>query len=189
MHTNAATTYESVSLPLDEAFAPLLAYDKRLVNIALRVLGDREEALDAVQEAYLHAYCAFHGFRGDAQPFTWLCRITLNECARRGRKMTTRRRREVNLEVLHATGRDPGENDAAHGVVDRSRTARAVRDAVSTLPGVYRDVIVLRYYEHMSYAEIADIAGCSLGTVKSRLSRAHQRLNKMIPEEYLADMV
>jgi RNA polymerase sigma-70 factor (ECF subfamily) len=173
---------------LDAAFAPLLAYDKRLVNLAHRVLGDREDALDAVQEAYLQAYRAFHTFRGDAQPFTWLCRITLNECARRGRKKTARRTREVELEVLKEKGIEPAGESAGHAAVERSGTAAAVRAAVDELSPPYREAILLRYYEDMSYEEIASIWGCSIGTVKSRLARAHAKLEARVPPELLKEL-
>ena len=182
------TTEEHNLATLDAAFAPLLAYDKRLVNLAHRVLGDREDALDAVQEAYLQAYKAFHTFRGDAQPFTWLCRITLNECARRGRKKTTRRSREVELEVLREKGVEPAGEDANHAAVERSGTAAAVRHAVQELSAPYRDAIMLRYYEDMSYEEIANIWGCSIGTVKSRLARAHAKLEAKVPPQLLTEM-
>src|ERR1051326_2579635 len=124
---------------IDAAFAPLLAHDKRLVNLAYRLLGDRDEAMDAVQDAYLQAYRAFRSFRGDAQPFTWLCRITLNECARRGRKRRTRRGREVDLEVLREKGVEPAAEDPEHVSVDRGVTLGALRQAVDDLPSPYRE--------------------------------------------------
>ena len=173
---------------LDAAFAPLLQYDKRLVNLAHRVLGDRDDALDAVQEAYLQAYKAFHSFRGDAQPFTWLCRITLNECARRGRRRTTRRTREVDLEVLREKGHEPSAHDPAHEVVERGATYAAVRQAVEALGEPFREAIILRYYEDMSYEEISSVWGCSLGTVKSRLARAHAKLEARVPPELLREL-
>jgi RNA polymerase sigma-70 factor (ECF subfamily) len=173
---------------LDPAFTPLLAYDKRLVNLALRVLGDRDEALDAVQEAYLQAYRAFHTFRGDAQPYTWLCRITLNECARRGRKKTARRTREVDLEILRERGAEPSGEAPGHEAVERGRTADLVREVVEHLPSPYREAVILRYYEDMSYEEIANVSGCSLGTVKSRLARAHAKLESRLPVDLLQDV-
>ena len=173
---------------LDAAFAPLLQFDKRLVNLAHRVLGDRDDALDAVQEAYLQAYKAFHSFRGDAQPFTWLCRITLNECARRGRRRTTRRSREIDLEVLREKGQEPAAHDPAHDSVERVATYSAVRQAVDALGEPYRQAIILRYYDDMSYEEIAAVWGCSLGTVKSRLARAHAKLEARVPPELLREL-
>ncbi len=173
---------------LDAAFAPLLEFDKRLVNLAHRVLGDRDDALDAVQEAYLQAYKAFHSFRGDAQPYTWLCRITLNECARRGRRRTKRRSLELDLEVLAEKGREPAEEDKAHELVERGGTYLAVRDAVNALAEPYRQAIILRYYEDMSYEEIASVWGCSLGTVKSRLARAHAKLEARVPPRLLREL-
>ncbi len=171
----------------DSAFTPLLAYCTRLVNIAYRVLGDRDDAMDAVQEAYLQAYKGFHHFRGDAQPFTWLCRITLNECARLGRKKTTRRSREVALELR--------DNAPQLALVDRGQVAvenRAISQftwaAVKSLPARYRDAVVLRYYENLSYAQIAEVMGCGLGTVKSRLFRAHHILETRLPAELLRDL-
>ncbi len=173
---------------LDPAFAPLLAYDKRLVNLAYRVLGDRDEAMDAVQDAYLQAYRAFHTFRGDSQPYTWLCRITLNECARRGRRKTTRRSRETDLEVLRERGVEPAHDAPGHAAVEHGKTAALVRSVVDNLPSPYREAVILRYYEDMSYEEIANVSGCSLGTVKSRLSRAHAKLESRLVADLLRDV-
>lgn len=179
---------DAPEVSFEPSFTPLLAYSTRLVNVAYRVLGDREDAQDVVQEAYLLAYKGFHQFRGDSQPFTWLCRITLNECARVGRKKTTRRKREVSLEQLEG-GLHLGFHDRAHAGVETRKISHLAWAAVKGLPAIYRDAVVLRYYEIMSYAEIASVMGCRLGTVKSRLSRAHALLSEVLPRELLTDLV
>ena len=171
------------------AFAPLLAYDTRLYNVAFRILRDRDDALDAVQEAYLQAFKGFRGFRGDAQPYTWLCRITLNECARRGGKRTARRKREVELAVMEERGVQLPVEDPAFQQLDVSRSTRAVSHAVRDLPPIYRDVVNLRYFDHMSYGEVANVCACPVGTVKSRLSRAHARLKGQLVSVLLSEFV
>ncbi len=170
-----------------DAFAPLLAYDNRLYNVAFRILGDREDALDAVQDAYLQAFKGFHRFRGDSQPFTWLCRITMNECARRGGKRTARRKREIELAILEENGMELSVEDGAFALLDRSRTTQAVHKAVQALPASYRQMVLLRYFDSLSYREVADACDCPVGTVKSRISRAHERLKGSLTPELLGE--
>ena len=179
----------SPSKQFEEAFTPLLAFDTRLYNVAFRILGDREDALDAVQDAYLQAYKGFHNFRGDAQPYTWLCRITMNECARRGGKRTARRKREVELSVMEEKGVQLSVEDAAFPLIDLTRHTRTIGDAVRDLPSIYRDVVNLRYFDHLSYREVAKICACPVGTVKSRLSRAHERLKTLLAPALLNEFV
>lgn len=170
-----------------DAFTPLLAYDTRLYTTAFRILRDRDDALDALQDAYTQAYKGFHRFRGDSHPYTWLYRIVLNECARRGGKRSTRRKREAELPVLEDWGLQVSTEDAAFPLIDRERSARTIRDAVHALPAIYREVVNLRYFGQMSYQEVADASACPIGTVRSRLARAHERLKLRLPSTLLGE--
>ena len=188
----AATTSNSSDVPqspeeLAAAFAPLLAYDARLFNVAFRILRDRDDALDAVQDAYVQAFRGFHRFRGDSHPYTWLCRITLNECSRRGGKRTARRKREVELSVLEELGAPLFVEDSAFPRIDLRQTSHRIADAVAALPKLYREMVRLRYFDHLSYRQVAEITGCPVGTVKSRLSRAHDKLRTQLEPAMLGE--
>jgi RNA polymerase sigma-70 factor (ECF subfamily) len=174
---------------LNETFTALLAYHDRLYYVAFRILRDREDVLDALQNAYMQAYRSLHRFRGESHPYTWLYRITLNECLRRRARRTVRRQREEDLPVREERGQFLSAEDVAFHHVDRERTVRTIRQAIHRLPEIYRDVVQLRYFGHMSYQEMADVSACEIGTVRSRLARARGRLKRMLSPALLSEFV
>jgi RNA polymerase sigma-70 factor (ECF subfamily) len=157
-------------------------YDKRLFNVMYGLTGDYHDALDLTEEAFIRAMKAYPRFRGDADPFTWLYRIALNVLKKRYRKNA--RRAELWREHQE---RDPSPSSetrtAEHAVLEEER-ARAVRQAIAQLPAAFCEAITLRYIDEMSYEEISTAAGCSMGTVKSRISRG-----KALLADLLADKV
>jgi len=157
-------------------------YDKRLYNAMLAFLGEREEALDVTQEAFLTAYRAYPRFRGQSDPFTWLYRIAANIAKRRFR----RRRRREELHLLHpevGAGVDSVDPHAADAELLEQERARLLREAISLLPEDQRTAVILMYVESMSYEDIATYQSCSLGTVKSRLHRARAALGAILVEK------
>jgi RNA polymerase sigma-70 factor (ECF subfamily) len=149
-----------------DAFAELVRRHRdRLWGVALRTLGDREEAADALQDALLSAYRAAAGFRGDAAVTTWLHRIVVNACLDRVR------RRQVRPTVRLAG--DPTAVDDRTEAVTARLTVRA---ALARLPVEQRAALVLVELEGMSVAEAAEILAVPVGTVKSRCARGRARL-------------
>jgi RNA polymerase sigma factor (sigma-70 family) len=154
--------FEDAALPhLDAAF-----------NLARWLTRSDHDAQDVVQDAYLRAFRAFGGFRGDnARP--WLLAIVRNT----GYTWLARHRR-AELEVTYDDEIHGGAQSQANGIdgnpeaiFERADDARAVNEVLSQLPVGYREVLVLRDIEEMSYREIAQVAGLPIGTVMSRLSR------------------
>ena len=150
-----------------------------LARVLLRVPADAE---DAVQDACLRAYRAYHQLAGDS-PKPWLLAIVRNVCYRR---LQDRRRfgNVVSLdEVLGGGGHDPALTAPGHtpeqAAVHAAETA-GLAAAIAGLPPVFREVIVLRELEEMSYREIADVIGAPIGTVMSRLSRAREELRQRL---------
>jgi RNA polymerase sigma-70 factor, ECF subfamily len=139
----------------------------RLWAVALRTLGDREEAADALQEALLSAYRAAERFRGESAVTTWLHRIVVNACLDRVRRRQARP--VVALADLPPT-REPIAVEP-----DRD-TAREVWSALARLPAEQRVPLVLLEMQGYSVAEIAEILGVAEGTVKSRCARGRARL-------------
>jgi RNA polymerase sigma-70 factor (ECF subfamily) len=172
----------------ESAFDTLvLKHKDRVFGLCYRILGDREEANDSAQEAFVRAYRAMRGFRGDSAFSTWLYRIAWNACANKvGSAGYLRRRRMVRLDQapvdcesgrpLEASDRAPSPAEA----LDRKERAQRVREAIDALPPDQRAAVVLRDMEGLPYEEIAEITGCDLGTVKSRLARARDRLREML---------
>jgi RNA polymerase sigma-70 factor (ECF subfamily) len=160
-------------------FEDLVArYDKRLFNVMYGLTGDYHDALDLTEEAFVRAMKAYPRFRGDSDPFTWLYRIAMNVLKKRYKKNS--RREELWQEHRE---REPAPvsdtRTAAHEVLEEERT-HLVRRAIAQLPPAFREVITLRYIDEMSYEEIAGSAGCSIGTVKSRISRGKALLADLL---------
>ncbi|HEY7176757.1 MAG TPA: RNA polymerase sigma factor SigM, partial [Micromonosporaceae bacterium] len=146
------------------AFATLVRRHRdRLWAVALRTLGDREEAADAVQDALISAFRAADRFRGDSAVTTWLHRIVVNACLDRVRRAQARPTTELPDTDVPAPVRD----------VD---TALDVRNALARLPADQRVALVLVDMQGLAVAEAAEVLGVPIGTVKSRCARGRARL-------------
>ncbi|MZG16969.1 RNA polymerase sigma factor SigM [Streptomyces sp. SID5914] len=158
-----------------DAFGELVRRHRdRLWAVALRTLGDREEAADAVQDALVSAYRAAHTFRGQAAVTTWLHRITVNACLDRARKAASRKTAPVDdterLEQLlepHESASAPAERNDLH---------RQLLEALGTLPADQRAALVLVDMQGYPVAEAARILDIPAGTIKSRCARGRARL-------------
>ncbi|WP_399886647.1 RNA polymerase sigma factor SigM [Streptomyces sp. BBFR51] len=158
-----------------DAFGELVRRHRdRLWAVALRTLGDREEAADAVQDALVSAYRAAHTFRGQAAVTTWLHRITVNACLDRARKAASRKTAPVDdterLEQLlepHESASAPAERNDLH---------RQLLEALGTLPADQRAALVLVDMQGYPVAEAARILEVPTGTIKSRCARGRARL-------------
>ena len=162
-----------------DAFGDLvLRYQDRLFNTLLRIAGSREDAADAVQDAFVQAYLKLDSFRGDSQFFTWLYRIAMNVALSRRR----RRRPERSLDAAK-TGAGEEPMDAAAAPHDRmlaEERAQQVHSALADLGHQHRKILVLREMEGCSYEVIADILELPVGTVRSRLFRARLQLKEKL---------
>ncbi|MFD7713324.1 RNA polymerase sigma factor SigM [Streptomyces sp. NPDC059785] len=158
-----------------DAFGELVRRHRdRLWAVALRTLGDREEAADAVQDALVSAYRAAHTFRGQSAVTTWLHRITVNACLDRARKAASRKTSPVDdterLEQLlepHESASAPAERNDLH---------RELLEALGTLPPDQRAALVLVDMQGYPVAEAARVLDVPTGTVKSRCARGRARL-------------
>ncbi|MFE6737295.1 RNA polymerase sigma factor SigM [Streptomyces tubercidicus] len=162
-----------------EAFGEIVRRHRdRLWAVALRTLGDREEAADAVQDALVSAYRAAHTFRGQSAVTTWLHRITVNACLDRARKAASRRTSPVaeteRLEQLL----EPEES--AEAPAERQDLHRELLRALRTLPEEQRAALVLVDMQGYPVAEAASILDVPTGTVKSRCARGRARLLPLV---------
>ncbi|WP_392671668.1 RNA polymerase sigma factor SigM [Streptomyces sp. LN785] len=162
-----------------DAFGELVRRHRdRLWAVALRTLGDREEAADAVQDALVSAFRAAHTFRGQSAVTTWLHRITVNACLDRVRKAASRKTSPVDdtqrLEQLlepHESAEAPAERQDLH---------RELLAALATLPAEQRAALVLVDMQGYPVAEAARILDVPTGTVKSRCARGRARLAPLL---------
>jgi RNA polymerase sigma-70 factor, ECF subfamily len=147
----------------------------KVYSIAVRYSGDRTVAMDIAQDAFLKLFSGIRGFRGDSSLEAWIYRIVVNSCF--DQKRRTRRLMPLMdglLDAIQAPGR------SALDEMLRSELSGRVQSAVAGLLPEQRIVIVLRYTQGLSYDEIAEILGCSTGTVASRLNRAHKILGRRL---------
>ena len=167
-----------------EAFSVLVRrHQKKMFNIAYRMIGDYDEACDVVQEAFLSAYRAIGKFRGDARFSTWLCSIVLNHSRSHMTLRAARSRREGAAFDDPVKSEDGGflneprsqEESIDERLEKREREAK-VQECIGTLDGEQREVLVLRDIQGFSYEEIGVMLKLPQGTVRSRLFRARNAL-------------
>lgn len=167
-----------------EAFDRLVLHFKdRVFNLSYRMLGDYEEASDCAQETFVKVYRSLKDFRFEASFATWLYTIAANTCRNRLKSLEFRTRKQMVRIDPTETADDPRTGvelaDPAPSALDRLARHEqeiAVQQAIATLTEDQRTVVILRDIEGLSYEEIATITGYTLGTVKSKLARARQRL-------------
>ncbi|MBN2384327.1 sigma-70 family RNA polymerase sigma factor [bacterium] len=176
------------SLALEQLFR---AYEKRVITLVCRMIGNREEAEDIAQDIFVNVYKALPRFRAEARLTTWIYRITINHCLNHRRKWFQRRTKHafsLDEPIEHETGsihREVADDspDPADRVLERE-LQKALQDGLMTLSPRLRSIVILRDIEGLNYDEIAETLDISLGTVKSRLNRARLALRQKI-EPYL----
>lgn len=158
-------------------------YQTRILALILRFVRDRHEAEDVAQETFIRAYRALANFRGDAAFYTWLYRIAINTAknhlASRGRRLP-----DIDIDSLEAEQQadefglhhgDTPEGEALAGELEA-----AVHKAIASLPDELRTALMLREFDGLSYEDIANIMRCPVGTVRSRIFRAREEVDRQI---------
>jgi RNA polymerase sigma-70 factor, ECF subfamily len=158
-------------------------YQHKIVKLVTRYVHDGAEALDVSQEAFIKAYRAIHGFRGDSAFYTWLYRIAINT-AKNHLVAESRRPLEHGMDLqdpeqyeLQARLKDI---DTPERLLLTDEIQRTVEAAIAELPEDLRTAIVLRELEGMSYEQIAETMGCPVGTVRSRIFRAREAIDEKL---------
>jgi RNA polymerase sigma-70 factor (ECF subfamily) len=170
----------------ETACAEVVAEHQRMViQLAMNLLGDRDEALDLSQEVFLRVFRTIHRFRGHSTLRTWIYRIAVNQARNRHRFWRRRHRADqVSLDqhiAAHGELVSAGETTPDRVLAQKELATRLER-ALDGLPFDQRSVIVLREVDGLSYEEIAYSLGVAVGTVKSRLTRARQALRAELRE-------
>ncbi len=156
-------------------------YQHRIAKLVTRYVYDRAEVEDVTQEVFIKAYRALPGFRGDSAFYTWLYRIAINTAKNhlvfQGRRLPTT---DVEAEEVELTdeGAALRENATPEHSVLTDEIARTVARALEALPEDLRVAITLREIEGLSYEEIAGIMECPIGTVRSRIFRAREVIDR-----------
>ena len=160
----------SMSGDLDSFNQLILRWERPIYALAYRVIGREEDARDVCQETFLRAFRALPGFKGEAKFSSWLYRIALNLC----RDWIRRRRRSPLVELpesvdLVELAEARGPVESVEDLVSRKELSEAVAEAMALLPEEQRTAVILKEYHGMTFQEIADLQGCPLSTVKTRL--------------------
>jgi RNA polymerase sigma-70 factor (ECF subfamily) len=144
-------------------------HEDRVFSVCLRILGDRDKALDAVQDTFLTVYRKARQFEGRSAVGTWIYRIAVNTCYDQLRRM---QRRPTESLPEHADPADP----AAEEAIESASLRPEIETALAGLTPDFRDVVVLSDLEGLPLPEVAEVLGVPVGTVKSRLFRARRLL-------------
>jgi RNA polymerase sigma-70 factor (ECF subfamily) len=175
-----------------KAFEELVQqYESKIYALAYRYMGNEDDAYDMSQEAFIKAYRSLRSFKGHSSFGTWLYRVTTNVCLdelrRRKRRivplsldepLATREGDEVDKEI-------PDNTPTADILYEQKEFSQYIQDLLDQLKPDHKTAIVLRDVLDLSYEEISEVLNCSIGTVKSRISRARETLRKKIVEREL----
>ena len=171
-----------------EAFEALvIEHQNKVYSLALRMVGNEEDARDMAQEAFIRAFNSLTGFRGDSKFSVWLYRLTSNICIDFIRSRA--KKRTVSMTWTDEDGDDAGELEvpderfSPEAQLERTLTRESVRRGLDSLSPQYREILLLREINGLSYDEIGEALGIEPGTVKSRIFRARKKLCDFLVSE------
>jgi len=165
-------------------------HQQRAFHVAFQVLRDAEDAAEVAQDAFVRIYRSVNDFRGECEFTTWLHQIVIN-LARNKHRWWKRRGRQSSVSLDSAWEMDGGDTpmqmaasgDAPDVEAVKSEFVKRLYGKLEELPRKFREVLVLRNVEGLSYEQIASVLGCSIGTVKSRIARAREALRESMQDE------
>lgn len=176
----------------ERAFNELVAdYGPRVFGLVLRMIGSRAEAEDLTQEVFVQVFKAIGTFRGESKLSTWVYRIAINLCKNRSKYLRVRHTADqTELDAVEERGKLGDAKGEALGQLARpddmlagKQVERIVQRAILELEASFRECLVLRDVEDLSYEEIESITGLPAGTVKSRIHRARAQLKQIVERE------
>ena len=162
----------------------ILRWERPIYALAYRVIGQEEDARDVAQETFLRAFRALPGFKGQAKFSSWIYRIALNLCRdwirRKKRTPVSQVPEDVDLSELAA---EQGPVESVEELVARRELSAVVEEAMAFLPEEQRTAVILKEYHGMTFQEIADLQGCPLSTVKTRLYQGLSVLRRQLERQ------
>ena len=163
----------------------VLKYQGRIAALVSRYVSDAGEVEDVTQEAFIRAYRALGKFRGDSTFYTWLYRIAAN--AAKNHLVAKGRRPGADATIEDAEGFDEGgmlsESASPEALAMGGELAEVVESALNALPDELKAALMLREFDGLSYDDIADVLGCPVGTVRSRIFRAREAVDQRVKEQ------
>jgi RNA polymerase sigma-70 factor (ECF subfamily) len=164
----------------------VLKYQHRLFALISRYVRDADEVQDVAQEAFIKAYRALPGFRGESAFYTWLYRIAINTAKN---YLVSRARRPPGTDIeiedaeLYESGSGLRDIENPENALFGAELKAVVDGAIGALPEDLRTALTLREFDGLSYEDIADIMGCPVGTVRSRIFRAREAIDVLVSKQ------
>ncbi len=183
---------ELITLIIDgdmDAMGDLMArHSSKAYQISYSILGNKNDAEEVTQDAFIKVYRALANFRGDSEFSTWMYRIVVNQ-ARNKYRWNKRRGSQVNISIDKDTETDDGSSipfdlpdtgkKPDHEIIFKEWEGE-IAEEIKKLPAVNREALMLRNVKHLSYEQIAELLDCKIGTIKSRIARAREELRKRV---------
>ena len=168
-----------------KAFETLIeSYQKKVYNIALKMMGNPEDANDLAQESFIRVFKSIDKFKEQSSFSTWIYRITTNICLDELRKRKNKKTFSIDEDIKYNDIEIPrqiqDEGPLPEDILESKETSQIVRKAINCLSDQHKTVLVLRDIEGFSYEEICKITNCPEGTVKSRINRARSALKDIL---------
>ena len=161
----------------------ILKYQHKIIGLVGRYLRDQDEVKDVTQESFIKAYRALPSFRGDSAFYTWLYRIAINT-AKNHLVSRSRRPPDTDIDVDDGEFQDNSavlrDNESPEDVLATGQMEVVIYGAIDDLPEELKVAVTLREFEGLSYDEIAEVMRCPVGTVRSRIFRAREAIEKKI---------
>jgi RNA polymerase sigma-70 factor, ECF subfamily len=153
-------------------------YQDRIYNLCRYMIGDAQDAQDAAQDVFLKVHGNLKSYKPDSSLYTWLYRITVNTCLDHQKK-----KRPKPFEDESAIDNIASAHPSPERLYRSKETGRLIEEALQRLPKAFRAAIVLKEIEGLSYEEISIVLHASLGTIKSRISRAREELRRLLEKD------
>lgn len=171
-----------------KAFEMLVeAYQRKIYNIALRMIGNSDDAYDLAQEVLIRIYKSIGSFKEQSSFSTWVYRITTNVCLdeirKRKNKWTVSLDEDIRLDDSEIKREIESDDPKPDEMTEKAELKKTITEAINKLNEEHRIVIVLRDIHGFSYEDIAKIVKCPEGTVKSRINRARQALKSILEKK------
>lgn len=159
-------------------------YQKKVFNLAYRIIGNYDDANDLAQEAFIRIFRSISGFKGQSSFSTWIYRITTNVCLDEIRKRKNKLVQSLDEDIQTDDGEMQrqimSDDPLPDEILEKQELRAVINDSLEELKEEYRIIITLRDIQGMSYEEIAKALDCPTGTVKSRINRARQALKNVL---------
>ncbi|MDP4153239.1 MAG: sigma-70 family RNA polymerase sigma factor [Bacillota bacterium] len=185
MNDIEAAALERVKMGDADAFSVIVSmYERKVYNTALHMCKNADDAMDISQEVFLKLYKAIPSFKGESSLSTYIFRVTSNMCIdylrknKKNKNTMSLTREDIDGDETTIEIRDTSPNPEQ--LAEKTEQNETLRRCIDKLPDIYREIIILREFDGLSYKEISQVTGIEEGTVKSRLLRARDNLKKLL---------